>query len=187
MGTEEEMDLPPERMHTSTEMSIEMDDCDNSNDPSVSSMLQTNPGACDEMEETGLAGIDPQNIYSETNAFISDTLEESGRNHTSVPILKLPQLSKKPVYEFDHENLFANTYPWLFPGRVGDISGGSTNQSTLTEWQKILVHYDDSRFSRDPMFLFHFQNVQQRSLSKQNSSYFVNQYISDPAITLKDI
>ena len=37
------------------------------------------------------------------------------------------------------------------------------------------------------MFLFHFQNVQQRSLSKQNSSYFVNQYISDPAITLKDI
>lgn len=46
MGTEEEMDLPPERMHTSTEMSIETDDCDNSNDPSVSSMLQTNPGAC---------------------------------------------------------------------------------------------------------------------------------------------
>jgi hypothetical protein len=120
---------------------------------------------------------------------VHDAIREAAtESRKGIPVLMMPQISKTPIYEFDHDLLFANTYPWLFPGGLGDISG-STRRSTseLTEWKKILVNYKDSRFSRDPLFLFHLNNVLQRLESRNSSSYFVQQFVSEPNITLKKV
>ena len=50
-----------------------------------------------------------------------------------------------PSYsEYDHtKQIFVNSYPWLFPGGVGDIYDMERGEVPIKEWGQHLLRYFD--------------------------------------------
>ena len=59
------------------------------------------------------------------------------------------------------QSVFCNTYPWLFPGGVGDLYDIKRGQHCPKERRRHLLHYHDGRFLKDQMFsLFVFNSIE---------------------------
>lgn len=96
-----------------------------------------------------------------------------------------PQIEDEPIDEYSVPFMFADAYPWLFPGGIGDSIGDSNGQH-LTRWAKMMLLYDDGRFMRDKVLIFHMTNYIQRHKNNQNGLNF-RKFIADKDITLNDI
>ena len=56
--------------------------------------------------------------------------------------------------EYDKtKQIFANTWPWLFPGGVGDLYNTECGDIALTvkQWARYLFYYEDEQFARGQM------------------------------------
>jgi hypothetical protein len=100
--------------------------------------------------------------------------------------MEYPQIGEEPVDEYNYRHMFADAYPWLFPGGIGD---GPLSQSgkILSRWAQIMIHFGDGRFMRDPYFQFHLLNYVQRHNNNQNSLYFLREFMSEKETSLDDI
>ena len=83
---------------------------------------------------------------------------------------------------FSDKRVFANAYPWLFPGGVGDIydlKRGSIADlpgpvKNLRSWAKHLLYYCDGRFLKDHLFMLYIHNTAQRHDNNTKGNFFFN-------------
>ena len=115
--------------------------------------------------------------------------ETSKKKSTQLPAMDFPHVEERPTNEFDTERMFADAYPWLFPGRFGDIPflDKQTQRKNAVPWTRKLMQWKDGRFMRDPLFTFHMPNFLQRHQNSANGLYFIKNYIDDDSITVEDI
>lgn len=66
-----------------------------------------------------------------------------------------PTKDSTPICEYGNTKIFANAFPWLFPGGIGDIKDYNGD---MKDWGKMLLYYEDGRFARDKMFCFFAMN-----------------------------
>lgn len=116
---------------------------------------------------------------------LTQSLEKTGQE---IPTLMFPQVDEKPIDEYTTPNVFADAYPWLFPGGFGDsASEYGEKASEALAWTRILLRYRDGRFMRDPVFSFHLMNYVQRHLNNKEAVWFIKKYISGKEMTVEDL
>jgi hypothetical protein len=66
-----------------------------------------------------------------------------------------------------------NSYPWLFPGGVGDIYDLEQGQIPIKEWGRHLLGYNDGRFLEDSQFgLFLYNTIQRHTNNSKGNFLF---------------
>jgi len=65
-----------------------------------------------------------------------------------------------------------NTFPWLFPGGIGDIWDSERGAIPVKEWGKHLLKYYDGRFIRDQLFVLYLFNTISRHVNNSQGNYF---------------
>ena len=71
------------------------------------------------------------------------------------------------------QSVFCNSYPWLFPGGVGDLYDIKRGTKCPKEWGRHLLHYYDNRFLDDQMFfLFVFNSIERHENNREGSYFF---------------
>jgi hypothetical protein len=70
--------------------------------------------------------------------------------------------------------VFCNSYPWLFPGGVGDVYDMERGKWSVKEWGKHMLRYYDGRFLKDQMFSLFVFNAIERHTNNSQGSYFFN-------------
>jgi hypothetical protein len=103
-----------------------------------------------------------------------------------IPEMSYPQVEDEPVDEYGIPHMFADAYPWLFPGGIGDGTS-EPSSSELSCWAEMVLLYNDGRFMRDPIFSFHLMNFVQRHKNNQYGLYFLKDYVSDKDLILQDL
>ena len=65
-----------------------------------------------------------------------------------------------------------NSYPWLFPGGVGDIYNLERGEIPIKEWGQHLLQYYDGQFLEDPLFGLFLYNTIQRHTNNSEGNFF---------------
>jgi hypothetical protein len=117
---------------------------------------------------------------------IKELKQHVRKNKINVPEMDYPQVEEEPIDEYNVPHMFADAYPWLFPGGIGDSIGDATG-TELSRWAEMMLLYEDGRFMRDSVFVFHLMNFIQRHKNNQYGLYFLKDFIADKDITLQDI
>jgi hypothetical protein len=68
--------------------------------------------------------------------------------------------------------IMVNTFPWLFPGGIGDIWDSERGAIPVKEWGKHLLKYYDGRFIRDQLFVLYLFNTITRHVNNSQGTYF---------------
>lgn len=71
------------------------------------------------------------------------------------------------------KQIFANSFPWLFPGGIGDLYDRERGTVPIKEWAKHLLRYYDGRFQDDQMFCLYLFNTIQRYTNNTQGHFFV--------------
>jgi hypothetical protein len=75
--------------------------------------------------------------------------------------------------KYDHtKHFFVNSYPWLFPGGVGDIYNLEQEEIPIKEWGQHLLQYYDGRFLEDSLFGLFLYNTIQRHTNNSEGIFF---------------
>ena len=75
--------------------------------------------------------------------------------------------------KYDHtKQIFVNSYPWLFPGGVGDIYDLEQGQIPIKDWGQHLLQYYDGRFLEDSLFELFLYNTIQRHTNNSEGDFF---------------
>ena len=72
------------------------------------------------------------------------------------------------------KQIFVNSYPWLFPGGIGDLYDMERGQWSVKEWGKHLMRYYDGRFLNDQFFCLFVHNTIQRHHNNSQGNFFFN-------------
>ena len=72
------------------------------------------------------------------------------------------------------KSVFANSYPWLFPGGVGDVYDMKRGGCDVKEWGRHLLRYYDGRFLNDQFFSLFVFNTIQRHVNNSEGNFFFN-------------
>ena len=70
------------------------------------------------------------------------------------------------------KSVFANSYPWLFPGGVGDVYDMKRGGWDVKEWGRHLLRYYDGRFLNDQFFSLFVFNTIQRHENNSEGNFF---------------
>ena len=82
--------------------------------------------------------------------------------------------------------MFVNSYPWLFPGGVGDLYDMERGKWGVREWGQHLLHYYDGRFLKDQIFsLFVFNTIERHKTILRATSF--SRAISSSVRTLQQL
>ena len=87
------------------------------------------------------------------------------------------------------ESVFVNSYPWLFPGGVGDLYDTKRGEWSVKKWGQHLLHYEDGRFLNDQMFsLFVFNSIERHVNNTQGRFFFKsNKFIGENPPTIEEL
>ena len=85
--------------------------------------------------------------------------------------------------------MFVNSYPWLFPGGIGDLYDMERGKWGVKEWGQHLLHYYDGRFLKDQMFsLFVFNTIERHTNNTQGHFFFKsNKFIGENPPTIEEL
>ena len=79
------------------------------------------------------------------------------------------------ISEYDvTKNIFANSYPWLFPGGIGDMYDMTRGKVSIKDWGNHLLRYYDGRFLQDSLFGLFLYNTIQRHSSNSEGNFFLS-------------
>ena len=95
----------------------------------------------------------------------------------------------KPSEYDPTESVFVNSYPWLFPGGIGDLYDMERGKWSVKEWGRHLLHYYDGRFSSDQMFSLFVFNAIERHTNNTQGDYFFNssKFIGENPPTIEEL
>ncbi len=87
------------------------------------------------------------------------------------------------------KNIFVNSYPWLFPGGIGDMYDLTHGKVLIQEWGKHLLWYYDGHFLEDPLFGLFLYNTIQRHSSNNEGNFFLtsDQFIGRNPPTVQEL
>ena len=87
------------------------------------------------------------------------------------------------------KNVFVNSYPWLFPGGIGDIYDLERGKVSIQDWGKHLLQYFDGRFLNDPLFGLFLYNTMQRHSNNSEGIFFLasDQFIGQNPPTVQEL
>ncbi len=96
-----------------------------------------------------------------------------------------------PQYsEYDHtKQIFVNSYPWLFPGGVGDIYDMERGEVPIEEWGQHLLRYFYGWFLDDSLFGLSLYNTIQRHTNNKEGNFFFNsdRFIGENSPTVQEL
>ena len=72
------------------------------------------------------------------------------------------------------KQIFVNSYPWLFPGGIGDIYDIERGEVPIKEWGQHMLRYHDGRFLDDSLFGLNLYNIIQRHTNNREGNFFFN-------------
>ena len=132
-------------------------------DHGVSQEQCMDPMEVDNIEEecSGVTGVNSPHLVKESEAAALNLLKnahedarKSGRK-SEMTTMDWPQSSSAPLSECSGIKIFANAFPWLFPGGVGDVvDAGRMNQIKQANWGRHMLFQRDGRFARDKLWCF---------------------------------
>ena len=126
--------------------------------------------------------------FDDTSArIIGELRNECKHVGKELAAIQFPYVDDKPVNEYNTPRLFADAYPWLFPGGIGDISDKESANEDFSVWCKLLHRWKDGRFMRDDFFTFHIQNFLTRHSNNSFALQFKHHILSDSQISVEDI
>jgi len=137
-----------------------------------------------ENEYYGCISEDKTQVVYHGDKSLSNIIEERIKNKT-IEKLHWPPREVKPISEFSDTKIFCLAFPWLFPGGIGDIKESREFDIDLSDWAQNLLFYEDGRFARDNMWCFFVLNYIQRHRNKNQSRWFVNDFIGTSPPTLE--
>jgi hypothetical protein len=70
------------------------------------------------------------------------------------------------------KQVFVNSYPWLFPGGIGDLYDMKRGKWSVKEWGRHLLRYYDGRFINDQFFTMFVHNTIQRHDNNTQGNFF---------------
>jgi len=71
------------------------------------------------------------------------------------------------------KDIFVNSYPWLFPGGIGDMYDITRGKVSIKESGKHLLRYYDGHFLEDSLFELFLYNTVQRHSSNSDGNFFL--------------
>ncbi len=75
--------------------------------------------------------------------------------------------------KYNHtKQIFVNSYPWLFPGGVGDIYDLEQGEIPIKEWGQHLLQYYNEGFLEVPLFGLFLYNTIQRHTNISEGNFF---------------
>lgn len=87
------------------------------------------------------------------------------------------------------ESVYVNSYPWLFPGGIGDLYDMDRGKWSVKDWARHLLHYYDGRFLKDQMFSLFVFNSMERHVNNSEGQYFFksNKFIGENPPTIEEL
>jgi hypothetical protein len=75
--------------------------------------------------------------------------------------------------EYNHtKHFFVNSYPWLFPGRIGDIYNLEQGEIPIKEWGQHLLQYYNGKLLEDSLFGLFLYNTIHRHTNNSEGNFF---------------
>ena len=158
------------------------------NSTSVSTQ-QTCDSVSKPMEIFGISPTSPSEKRTE-DINIKKKLEQTMKSvGAQVSPLMFPKIDEEPINEFCTNRMFANAYPWLFPGGLGDITNTNKKgkEAYAFEWAERLLRWPDGRFMSDELFSFHLPNFLTRHVNNNSGFFFVSNYIEEKNISIEEV
>ena len=73
-------------------------------------------------EYSGVTSEQTNVIHGNFDKLVVDTLKNTvKKTGNKIPSMDFPQLKESPINEYEGIKIFAGSFPWLFPGGVGDV------------------------------------------------------------------
>ena len=125
-----------------------------------------------EVKELGYHITGGNIVLSEQDKNLADIVAASIKKSPKKASISVswPSTSPTAVNEYNYTSLFAKTYPWLFPGGIGDIAD---YPKTVGEWGEHMTYYFDGRFTKDKFFVFFALNYITRSRNSTSGRWFI--------------
>ena len=102
-----------------------------------------------------------------------------GKEKSKIAKYDLPYCVESAVNEFHYENIFAQAFPWLFPGGRGDKRDYSLDGNDLELWMQRLLHFQDARFSSDNVWCFYALNFLNQRKNQLSRNFYVDTFFKD--------
>lgn len=125
-------------------------------------------------------------ILSECDQTLSDAMYKVTSNGI-IPRINWPTRDVKPISEYQDAKLFCLSFPWLYPGGVGDIKDCRKHKIDTAEWAENLLFYGDGRFAKDKQWCFFTLNYIQRHRNQSQSQWFVRDFIGQSPPSLEEL
>ena len=191
MGGSNESNLDSNLMTYYDVSEADINEFDKAHNNETVAALQTDTTALNEITYQGTRSNHQRIVDTNKDSEIVNNLREETEKQVrgGLPAMMFPYVEEDPVNEFNTERIFADSYPWLFPGGFGDITylSKSKQRTNAIPWTKKLMRWKDGRFMSDPLFTFHLPNFLQRHQNSDSGLFFVREYIDDPSITVEEI
>ena len=145
--------------------------------------------ACEDTQAFGYMEEGGQAILSEEDTIINNALQESisASSKKSDVTIDWPARSQHAVSEYDDVKIFARSFPWLFPGGIGDIKDYPKPDQVMGEWGRRLLYYEDARFASDKIFVFFAMNYIVRHRNSNSGRFFIDKFQRNVPDTLEDL
>ena len=85
--------------------------------------------------------------------------------------LSMPSFRMTPMSEWDHNCIFRQAFPTLFPQGRGDFFLPRDNEISMLDWIRHLLRYKDERFARHSRFRYVAFNILMRSQAKRQAKW----------------
>jgi hypothetical protein len=83
----------------------------------------------------------------------------------------LASIHNRSIYNHT-KHFFVNSYPWLFPGGIGDIYNLEQGEIPIKERRQHLLQYYDGRLLEDSIFGLFLYNIIQRHTNDSEGNFF---------------
>ncbi len=96
-------------------------------------------------------------------------------NFVKFPDMTHTKNTSPTISEYDiTKNIFANSYPWLFPGGIGNMYDMTRGKVSIKDWGNHLLQYYYDRFLEDSLFGLFLYNTIQRHSSFSEGNFFLS-------------
>jgi hypothetical protein len=142
----------------------------------------------DEEECSGFTCREKTSLVNDVQDALLNSLKEAAGPNTSISSLDWPQTSAEPISEYSNEMIFANAFPWLYPGGRADFRDPERkNDIDVSNWAQHLLRQSDGRFAKDKLWGFFVFNYCQRYRNNSSGGFFVNSHINNPPKSLQEL
>ena len=133
----------------------------------------------------GLPDLPKEKDASVVNTLKAGLEEHNRKSHTT---MQFPYASPKPINEYEEDiGLFTKTFPWLFPGGLGDYSQFREKKTTVNEWARNLLYYKDGRFAKDKIWCFFTLDFVTRKKNQTSGGFFIHGFSQDGPKSLQEL